>query len=795
MATQLSHEKPACDEPPSKRPRIETIEGQSPSPNMSETRRPLEAFFRTHGQTPKAEKAQARHEAQARFDARVKAEEQARNERRLQTAQKNEEAANIPDIAEPTPSPKTEVETVMSYVLRNIVNKWEKEFKLSNYVGKDQPPLPTEFRREGVIASQKSLVKEWQKKIDSYKKWDYDIMQKMIDKYLKLQARDKLLNDKIIRGKTSNIIALFASSQDEKVQTILTTAIKKADLFDWKHRDSQDFRREWDAAEGSETWKSKSERFLHEYWELYWDETVFKNGFNRLVQDTFIKNYAKDFVVNNNFKKDSMKICYFHNDTKLWGMGKGYAMSIILNYLRNNEWQYWKDKWEATLEKMPDDTEGQVLEKDDVEKKLRKLLLNFSGTGNWLNGIARTIHNNMIHDVNMHREIQFNLAPKTKKYFQFKNAAYNLKMGQLEHRTRDMYITASGILSYDYPQGETDADYQEEMDKINTIIAQIQPEPKFQEAVKRWRGYCLTGETKAKVFMMNVGETAENGKTTLSDMYILSFPIYGKNIDKNFLNKGNATGFNKAMASCANCPIRLCCLEEFGAQPIDVDRWKTVVDKPQIPVLPLYQEQINMHWQAKVETCANNDMNAGKTICRGILRRGRRTPFESLFVDSKDDVDEKNHRFLKNESLLDLFDNDRYKIALFRVFAPYAKKFYDEKRLKLPKECKNAFAEAMAENDEWAEFLDTHFEKTNNIDDILSKLEVMTPVLQADRVQEINTSTISAYNNEFKTLKKELKKRGHPYKSQLKKNGSNDHKGIFQYIKIKPAEEAKTSVV
>ena len=101
----------------------------------------------------------------------------------------------------------------------------------------------------------------------------------------------------------------------------------------------------------------------------------------------------------------------------------------------------------------------------------------------------------------------------------------------------------------------------------------------------------------------------------------------------------------------------------------------------------------------------------------------------------------------------------------------------------------------MAENDEWAEFLDTHFEKTNNIDDILSKLEVMTPVLQADRVQEINASTISAYNNEFKTLKKELKKRGHPYKSQLKKNGSNDHKGIFQYIKIKPAKEAKTSVV
>ena len=238
--------------------------------------------------------------------------------------------------------------------------------------------------------------------------------------------------------------------------------------------------------------------------EFFLSEKVFKNGFNRLVQDTFIKKYAKDFVVNNNFKKDSMKICYFHNDTKLWGMGKGYAMSIILNYLRNNEWQYWKDKWEATLEKMPDDTEGQVLEKDDVEKKLRKLLLNFSGTGNWLNGIARTIHNNMIHDVTMHREIQFNLAPKTRHYFQFKNKAYNLQTGDLEDRTRDMYITASGILSYDYPEGETDADYEKEMTRLNEIMAQVQSDPKFLEAFKCWRGYCLTGEIKEQAFVLNI---------------------------------------------------------------------------------------------------------------------------------------------------------------------------------------------------------------------------------------------------------------------------------------------------
>ena len=94
----------------------------------------------------------------------------------------------------------------------------------------------------------------------------------------------------------------------------------------------------------------------------------------------------------------------------------------------------------------------------------------------------------------------------------------------------------------------------------------------------------------------------------------------------------------------------------------------------------------------------------------------------------------------------------------------------------------------MAEENEWAEFIDTHFEKTDEITDWASKLEVMTPVLQAEHVKEINKSTISEYKREFNVLKKELQKRGHKYKSQLKKYGKNEHKGIFQYLKIKPKD-------
>ena len=39
-----------------------------------------------------------------------------------------------------------------------------------------------------------------------------------------------------------------------------------------------------------------------------------------------------------------------------------------------------------------------------------------------------------------------------------------------------------------------------------------------------WRGYCLTGETREQCFVLNVGFTAENGKSTLSSMFRKAVP-------------------------------------------------------------------------------------------------------------------------------------------------------------------------------------------------------------------------------------------------------------------------------
>ena len=45
--------------------------------------------------------------------------------------------------------------------------------------------------------------------------------------------------------------------------------------------------------------------------------------------------------------------------------------------------------------------------------------------------------------------------------------------------------------------------------------------------------------------------------------------------------------------------------------------------------------------------------------------------------------------------------------------------------MKLPNECLQQFAEVLAESDEWAEWIDENFEKTDNKDDVISKKEML----------------------------------------------------------------------
>ena len=122
---------------------------------------------------------------------------------------------------------------------------------------------------------------------------------------------------------------------------------------------------------------------------------------------------------------------------------------------------------------------------------------------------------------------------------------------------------------------------------------------------------------------------------------------------------------------------------------------------------PLYQEEVVMRIQFKLEASSNNDPNTSR-LDKGCNRRGRMNSFKSQFVDSDELVDEANHVYKKDKSLDDKFQKSKYQLALFHLYAPYAKKYYDNGGLELPEECELAFARVMSENDPYAEFFDEH---------------------------------------------------------------------------------------
>jgi hypothetical protein len=176
--------------------------------------------------------------------------------------------------------------------------------------------------------------------------------------------------------------------------------------------------------------------------------------------------------------------------------------------------------------------------------------------------------------------------------------------------------------------------------------------------------------------------------------------------------------------------------------------------------------------QFKLAIAANKDLDTGGNNCNGFNRRALLLAWLTQYVDDPDDVDEQKHIYLKDETLLNLFDVDRFKIALFRIYAPYAKQFYTE-GLKLPKECKNGFKQVQIDNDEWVDWMET-FEKTNNKEDIISKAELLDEARRLKHNSKLG----------FAVVKNEFEKRGYVYESQMVKSKNKiKTKGFMTCVK------------
>ncbi len=592
-----------------------------------------------------------------------------------------------------------------------------------------------------------------------------------------LQAvRDNLnaVSDTKIRSPTtcSGIIKALACSNSEDVYQILLERLSRPNC---NFSNETWVRQRWDAAPMDSNIAN-----YRTAWETSWSQNKKKYNFtrfledaNKLFQDEFYNKYKKNFLVNLNYKCENRRVAFFDEKNSVWKEGKGIAKSQIIFMIRK-EYDNLRSKLLSGYALLPSDDPSSAEYKEMVHGAIKRFLCLFSSTGGWTNGTANHILSMIQHTPELQKNIQYNLEPITQHYFQFRNGAMNLKTGILEARTREMYITKGMVLDYDY----VNKPYVDETKKLNEVFDKIFG---FNEAKKEswlhWRGYCLTGSIREQKAMIKIGIIASNGKSTDSKCFNKCFNIYCDKVGNDAFNSGGA--YNKCFSKFAGRPIRLFFLEEWGKDELNTELIKATIESETLTVKPLYQEEINMIIQGKMEAQTNHHPNFGKDIDKGILRRFGMEDYGSEFVDKEEEERccDEEHIYLK-EDIEALFDDVNYRCAYFNMFLPYAMKYYNEGGLKCFYRCNQVFKKFVGENYDY-EWVEDYFEQTEIEEDRF---------IYRDRMLEIFQEKHK--NIQIKEIKAVLAAQGIKYdtKCELAKNHQDNitnsrKKGYFVNVK------------
>jgi len=348
------------------------------------------------------------------------------------------------------------------------------------------------------------------------------------------------------------------------------------------------------------------------------------------------------------------------------------------------------------------------------------------------------------------KRVEFDLGEEQKYNIHFKNGVYDIKKREFRKRCYEDYITQ--YLDYDYI--EYDKIEAEIHNYVKDFFKKIQPNEIERRFTLSYLAYCITGNTGAQVFKVNIGYLASNGKSTEVKIHEKSFPIYTCKLNKETFNKNN-TKKHKYIYKCLHNPIRLSYIEELDQSLLDADFLKDWVDGNKISNEILYGTCEERGLQAKLMTFSNKDFIIEGD--EGIYRRGKLQFYESKFEDDIED-DYKHHRYKKVLNFESNFDKEEYKNAYFHLLLKHVDK------LEIPKDAEKNFKDIVDENDDLKSEIEENFIITRNENDKISKMIVIEKL----------------YNYNFKDILTKLKSMGVKYKKNLRLDGE---KRIFLGLK------------
>lgn len=301
--------------------------------------------------------------------------------------------------------------------------------------------------------------------------------------------------------------------------------------------------------------------------------------------------------------------------------------------------------------------------------------------------------------------------------FHFANGYVDLKTGKFYTRTKDNFISKCN--NYNYMTEKT-PELMKAIEHLTGTMRKIcNDNDDIFEFMQHFGGYTLTGENSEQLCLFLVGLSAGNGKSTLIDMFKLAFPNYTYKMNRESIEAGKSK-VHKDLSNCKG--IRLVYIEELENK-INTSLFKEFVSSKYITNEVMYGTTEDIKITFKLVIISNYLFNANTD--NGVKRRGMMVEFKNRFLETyhKDYKPNTPGIYVVDKQLLDRFESDVYKNALFQIYLPYAIKFYKEKGIKCKymQEAKDSFEEVCEENDKMAKFIESTFTITKNDKDRIHK--------------------------------------------------------------------------
>ena len=400
----------------------------------------------------------------------------------------------------------------------------------------------------------------------------------------------------------------------------------------------------------------------------------FNNITNASISKLFIKLYGNDFVYN-------MKKVY-HWNGDIWNNES--ADSVIQGIIQGKMYMKLHNKCFKTQKQ------------EDLSRMLKQLTLLLN----------RTFREKTYKDIVDKLKIKsskyiFNFTPDQVNNIHFRNGVLQLDkitdihniMGAFRKRVKTDFV--SGYNDYDFIEPSKNV-----IDEVTEIYKKIMINTEHYEYFLSFLAYCLTGNTEQQICEFDIGYRASNGKSTHTEIHNCAMPFYTHKLNTQTFNE-NFSKVHKQFIKLFEKPIRLAVMNELKTQKLDATLFKDFVDGEELNVEKMYGTSFNRKTQAKLKVSSNYDPHFDGD--NGVLRRGIKLDFESIFTDEIIEDDWNKKIFVKDLELLDkfrLFDNkNEYCSAYIYMLCPYAMKYLKNKRLTIPKELRDGFKSAIMEYD------------------------------------------------------------------------------------------------